>query len=108
MYKNSKASFDTVLEKMHIEVYHFTFNTSKQHCKVYKHWTFDSIAEDHAYMDVAPFVLIIMQNICMPEALLASDQVGWSTVTLQIMMAAMLTEVALVPSHLEFVHYLTK
>ena len=88
------------------EVCDFVLKASKQYCEVYKCQTFDRIAEDHAFMDVTPFVSVIVQNICTLEALLASHQVGWLTVPLQIMMVpVLLTEVTAVPSHLEFIHY---
>ena len=107
-YQHSKASFDTILSTMHQEVHNFATQVSQHLCDEYKCCTFDRIAQDHAYMDVMPFMSNVIQNICTYDALLTSHQLWWSIIHLQIMMAPVLTEVAATPSHLEFVEYLTE
>ena len=105
-YEHSKASFDTILKNMHQEVPNYAIKASWHYCDEYKCQTFDRIMEDHAYMDVTPFVANIVQNICTLKVLLTSHQLGWSVVPLQIMMAPVLMEA--MPSHLEFIQYLTE
>ena len=107
-YKHSKASFDNILATMHQEVHDFANQVSHHLCNEYKCRSFNRIAQDHAYMDVMPFMSNVIQNMCTFDALLTSHQLGWSVVPLQILMALILMEVAAMPCHLEFVQYLTE
>ena len=90
------------------EIHDFTNQASCHLYNEYKHCSFDRIAQDHAYMDVTPFVSNVIQNMCTFDALLTSHQLGWSVVPLQILMVLILTEAAATPCHLEFVQYLTE
>ena len=101
MYKHSKASFDNILATMHQEIHDFANQASRHLCN-------DRIMQDHPFMDVAPFVSNVIQNVCTFDALLTSHQLGWSIVPLQILMAPILMEPVATPCHLEFVQYLTK
>ena len=106
--ENSRVSFDTMLNNTHQEIQRYVCRASKHHCKEYKCKIYDQIAGDHTFMDVMPFVSVVIHNICTLKVLLASHQVEWSTVPLQIMMAPMFMDVVAVPSHLEFVQYFTQ
>ena len=107
-YQHSKVSFNTILVTMCQEICDFATQASRHLCNEYKHCTFDRIAQDHVYMDVTPFVSNMIQNICTFNTLLTSHQLGWSVVSLQIMMVPILRKAALTPCHLEFVEYLTE
>ena len=107
-YQHSKASFDHILVTMHQEIHDFANQVSCHLCYEYKRRSFNRIAQDHTYMDVTPFMPNVIQNMCTFNALLTSDQLGWSLVPLQIMMALILTEATATPCHLEFVQYLTE
>ena len=106
-YQHSKALFDNILVTMHQEIHNFANQASRHLCNEYKHCSFNRIAQDHAYMDVMPFMSNVIQNMCTFDALLTSHQLGWSVVPLQILMAPILMEVTATPCHLEFVQYLT-
>ena len=107
-YQHTKALFDNILVTMHHEIHDFANQASRCLCNKYKHHSFDRIAQDHAYMDITPFVSNVIQNVCTFDALLTSHQLGWSIVPLQILMASILMEAAATLCHLEFVQYLTK
>ena len=107
-YKHSRASFDNILATMCQEIHDFANQASGHLCNESKHHLFDRIAQDHAYMDVMPFVSNVIQNVCTFDALLTSHQLGWSVVPLQILMALILMEATAMPCHLEFVQYLTE
>ena len=107
-YQHSKASFDNILATMHQEILDFANQVPCHLCNEYKHHSFNRIAQDHAYMDVMPFMSNVIQNVCTFDTLLTSHQLGWSMVPLQIMMVLILMEAAATPCHLEFMHYLTE
>ena len=108
MYKHSKVSFDNILATMHQEIHDFSNQASCHLCNGYKCCSFNSIMQDHPFMDVTPFMSNVIQNVCTFDALLTSYQLGWSIVPLQILMAPILMEATAMPCHLEFVQYLTK
>ena len=107
-YQHSKVSFDNILATMSQGIHDFANQASRCLCNEYKCHSFDRIAQDHAYMDITPFVSNVIQNVCTFDALLTSYQLGWSIVPLQIMMVLILMEATATPCHLEFVQYLTE
>ena len=69
-YQHPKASFDNILATMHQEIHNFANQASRRLCNEYKCHSFDRIAQDHAYMDITPFVSNVIQNVCTFDALL--------------------------------------
>ena len=87
VYQHSRMSFDKILVTMCQEIHNFVNQASLAFCNEYKCHSFDRIVQDHAYIDVTPFVSNVTQNMCIFDTLLTSHLVGWSVVPLQIMMA---------------------
>ena len=63
-YKHSKAFFDNILVTMSQEIHDFANQVSRRLCNEYKRHLFDRIVQDHAYMDITPFMSNVIQNMC--------------------------------------------